>query len=86
MSDYPERAVESIRRQCEMVLEFDGDLVDELRKVETAQEIHAVDALDESDSKILAAANGQEDLGRLLTEYEGTVPRLPVRVAISLSA
>ncbi|MFW6437247.1 MAG: tyrosine-type recombinase/integrase [Halococcoides sp.] len=65
MSDYPEQAIESMRRQCEMVLEFGDALVGELVECDTAADIHAVDGLSEADAKTLAAANGHIDLNTL---------------------
>lgn len=43
MSDHPERGVATMRRQLEMILEFDDALVDEILDCETNDEISALD-------------------------------------------
>lgn len=65
MSDYPERAVETMRRQLEMILEFDEDLVDDIVACSTPTEIRGIDRLDEDDADILVNVNGMDALERV---------------------
>jgi integrase len=67
MSDYPESAIETMRRQLQLVQELPEEVVDELCNCETAPEVRAVESLDEEDAEALARSAGHGGLEPLFS-------------------